>query len=161
MVEKVFVTANKMATFECPVCKKSRQEDVSRFTGLNKPIRLKAKCPCGITYTAFLERRRHVRKEVDFPGTFVQEKDNLPATKGVMRIKDLSLSGVKLKFNSSPDLNVGDHLTVEFNLDDAKHSLIRKEVAVRYILDVFVGAEFTSVDSSDPSDSAIGFYMLS
>jgi hypothetical protein len=161
MVEKVFVTANNMATFECPVCKKSKQEDVSKFTAINKAIRLKAKCSCGNAYSVFLERRRHVRKEVDFPGTFTREHAAAPHNEGVMRIKDLSRYGVKLKLNSPPDFNVGDHLKIEFNLDDAKHSLITKEVIVRKIMDTSVGVEFVSVDSTDPSDSAIGFYLLS
>ena len=152
---------NIKPTFECPACKKSKQEDVSKFTALNKAIRLKARCSCGNAYSVFLERRRHVRKQVDFPGTYTLLQTSSPRTEGVLRIKDLSRYGVKLKFNSAPDFNIGDHLTIEFNLDDAKHSLITKEVIVRKIMDTSVGVEFATVDSADPSDSAIGFYMLS
>ena len=55
------------------------------------------------------------------------------------------------------DLNVGDELFVEFRLDDAKRTLIEKEVIVRWVNMPYIGVEFTS---QSLYDGALGFYMM-
>jgi hypothetical protein len=46
-------------------------------------------------------------------------------------------------------------------LDDNRRSLIKKETIVRTISDLHIGLEFSSMNSSDPGDKALGFYLFS
>jgi len=160
MAEKVFVTENNMAVFECPQCNKAKRADVSRYKDIRQIIRLKVKCPCGHSYKVVLERRRHYRKDVNFPGTYTRVLSDYTEDKGGITVKDLSVSGVKIKLNVAKDFKVGDILSVEFRLNDKQRSSIKKEAVIRKISNPYLGLEFNSVDSSDPSDKAIGFYMF-
>jgi hypothetical protein len=62
------------------------------------------------------------------------------------------------KPNSSDDLNVGDIILVEFQLDNAKRSMVSKEVVIRWIDMPYIGIEFASIPEYDAD---LGFYMMS
>ena len=160
MAEKVFVTESNMAVFECPQCNKGKSVDVSRFKDVRRAVRLKVKCPCGHIYRVVLERRRHFRKDVNFPGTYTHVLSDYREEKGGITVKDLSRSGVKVRLNVEKGFKIGDILLVEFQLDDKQRSLIKKNAVIKKISDSYLGLEFNSIDSSDPSDKAIGFYMF-
>jgi hypothetical protein len=51
-------------------------------------------------------------------------------------------------------------LEIEFHLDDANRSLIRKEVEIKTIEGRDLGVAFCSMHPSNASDRALGFYML-
>ena len=160
MAEKVFVTESNMAVFECPQCNKGKSVDVSRFKDVRRAVRLKVKCPCGHIYRVVLERRRHFRKDVNFPGTYTHVLSDYREEKGGITVKNLSRSGVKVRLNVEKGFKIGDILLVEFQLDDKQRSLIKKNAVIKKISDSYLGLEFNSIDSSDPSDKAIGFYMF-
>ena len=160
MAQKVFVTGTNMVVFECPECAKSKTADVSKYKDLMQVVRLKVKCPCGHSYKVILERRKYYRKDVNFSGTYTHVFSDYREDKGGMTVKDLSRAGVKIKLNVKKDFKVGDILSVEFSLDDKQRSLIKKEAVIKKISDLYLGVEFSSVDSSNPSDKAIGFYMF-
>ena len=77
-----------------------------------------------------------------------------------MKVIDLSRTGLKIKVNEIAKFSAGDRMVIEFRLDDANRSLIRKEVEIKKIFDLELGVAFTSIHPSDPSDRALGFYML-
>ena len=160
MAEKVFVTGNNMAVFECPQCNKAKSVNVSRYKDLRQVVRIKVKCPCGHSYKVVLERRKHFRKDINFPGTYTHFLPDYNEDKGGMTVKDLSRSGVKIKLSVEKDFKIGDILSVEFRLNDKQRSLIKKDAVIRKISNPYFGLEFNSLDSSDPSDKAIGFYMF-
>ena len=160
MAEKVFVTEDNMAVFECPQCKKAKRVDVSRFKDTRQAAKIRVKCPCGHLYKAILERRKSFRKKVNFPGTYTHVLPDYREDKGGITVKDLSRSGAKIKLNTEKEFEIGDILLVEFQLDDSQRSRIKKDAIIRKISDSFIGLEFKSIDSSDPSDKAIGFYMF-
>lgn len=151
--KKVFVGQNNIATFQCPKCNKSKTADVSRYMNIDVAVRFKPKCPCGYSYTVLLERRKHVRNNLNLPGRYSFSKGN---ERGSALIVDLSQSGLRIKLNFKIDIQVGDKLTVEFNLDDAEESNIRKEMVVRSINDLHLGTEFVSKDHYDK----LGSYLL-
>lgn len=153
MPEKVFIGSNDLATFRCPKCDKAKTANVSRYKNIQTAVRVKAKCPCGHTFTVVLERRKHVRKNLNLPGTYVVERTG---HRGAMNVRDLSRSGVKIKLNFRPDFEIGDRLVLEFNLDDNQRSIIRKEIIVRSIKDLYVGTEFSNIDHYDK----LGSYLL-
>ena len=160
MAEKVFVTEDDMAVFECPQCKKAKRVDVSRFKDTPQAAKIRVKCSCGHIYKVILERRKSFRKDVNFPGTYTYVLPDYREDKGGITVKDLSRSGVKIKLNVKKELKIGDILLVEFQLDDNQRSRIKKDAVIKKIFDSDIGLEFKSIDSSDPSDKAIGFYMF-
>jgi hypothetical protein len=159
-MKKVFITEDNKATLACPDCERSRTIDASPFIYMARPVRLKIKCPCGFQYPAQLERRRHFRKIVHFPGTYRQTAGCRHLGRGTMAVIDLSRTGVRMRLNGDRSLRVGDRLVVEFQLDDRKRSRIRQESVVRRIDGADLGAEFSQTDPADPNAKAIGFYLV-
>jgi len=160
MTQTVFVADNNIATLVCPECNASKNTDVTKYKDLEKLVRLKIKCTCGSSYSVMLERRRYYRKETNLPGTYVYSSAGGQQQKGPMTVTEISRGGVRLKVMVLPKFEVGATFYVEFHLDDKQQSLIKKEVTARMLADRFVGAEFCSIDPSDPSDKALGFYLF-
>jgi hypothetical protein len=158
MNPKVYVTSKQMATFSCPQCNRSKTVDVSKYATLDKIIRVSVKCPCGNAYKAILEKRKQYRKEANLPGTYIHFIEGQPQNRGLMTIKDLSTSGVKLHLNVKQNFAIGDQMQIEFHLDDAQRTLIKKTVIIKNQRDQFIGAEFAPFETVD---KALGFYLFS
>ena len=77
-----------------------------------------------------------------------------------MTVEDISRAGLRMRFHVEQDIRVGMKCVVQFNLDDAQHSLIRKESTVRGTDGLSAGVEFDKADSSDPTEKALGFYLF-
>ena len=158
MTEKVYVTSKQMATFICPVCQKSKTVNVSKYASLDKIVTVKVTCPCGYGYTSILEKRKKYRKAANLPGSFVHLVEGRPTRGGLMKVKDLSTSGLKIHVNTEHHCAVGDIIQVEFSLDDSHRTLIRKKVIVRNIVGQNIGTEFAP---TEPIGKALGFYLFS
>jgi hypothetical protein len=158
MTQKVYVTSKQMATFSCPQCARSKTVDVSKYATIDKVVKVNVKCPCGHTYKTILEKRRQYRKESNLPGTYVHFIDGRPQNRGLMTVKDLSTSGVKLKLNVKQNFAIGDQMQIEFHLDDSHRTLIKKTVIIRNQHEQFIGAEFAPYEVVD---KALGFYLFS
>ena len=158
MTEKVYITSKKMATFICPICQKSKTVDVSKYASLDKIVKVKVTCPCGYAYTSILEKRKKYRKETNLPGSFVHFVDGRQVGGGLMNVKDLSTSGLKIHTNVQHSCTVGDVVLVEFSLDDVHRTLIKKKVIVRNVIGQNIGTEFAPTEAID---KALGFYLFS
>ena len=154
---KVYISKKNTATFVCPNCENTTTADVTRYAKIDKTVRVNIKCRCGQAFTAVLEKRRRYRKNTRLPGTYSYERPDGTLDKGIMRVEDISSSGMKLKLNVGRAFNVGDRIKVEFNLDDPQHTLIEKIVTVKNVTDSHVGVAFNERDGDDPS---LGFYLL-
>ena len=152
------MTSKQMATFSCPQCSRSKTVDVSKYATIDKLITVKVKCPCGHAYKAILEKRKQYRKETNLPGTYIHFIDGQPRNRGLMTVRDLSTSGMKLKLNVKQNFAIGDQLRVEFHLNDAHRTLIKKTVIIRNQRDQFIGVEFAPFEAVD---KALGFYLFS
>jgi len=137
-----------------PALPADKNVDISTFKDLNQPLRFKVKCPCGQITVSVIEKRRRYRKETDLVGTYVHYVNGQPKSKGSLRVKDLSTSGLKLMITSSEPLAVGDLLKVSFHLDNPQRSLIQKKVVVQNISLPYVGVEFAP---PKPSTRPLGF----
>jgi len=158
MTEKVYITSKQMATFICPKCQKSKTVNVSKYASLDKIVKVKVTCPCGYGYTSILEKRKKYRKETNLVGSYVLMVDGRQAGGGLMTVKDLSTSGLKIKINEAHNCTIGDVLSIEFYLDDSHRTLIKKKVLVRNIVGPNVGTEFAPTEAID---KALGFYLFS
>lgn len=158
MPEIVHVTSENKARFECPKCHKAKTVDASRFKSDTRSVRVKVRCPCGNHYVAILEKRRGYRKEVSLPGSYVQYVEGTEAYRGAMTVSDISIGGLKLRVTNSDRFSIGDILQLEFRLDDAHRSMLRKKVVVRNIDENYIGTEFALTEATD---KALGFYLFS
>ena len=158
MPEKVYITSKQMATFICPQCQKSKTVDVSKYANLDKIVKVNVSCPCGYRYTSILEKRKKYRKKTHLPGSFVRLVDGRRVGGGLMNVKDLSTSGLKIHTNARHNCAVGDVILVEFSLDDNHRTLIKKKVIVRNIVGKHIGTEFAPTEALD---KALGFYLFS
>jgi len=158
MTEKVYITSQQMATFVCPKCSRSKTVNVSKYTDLDKLIKVNVKCPCGHAYTSLLEKRKQYRKSTNLPGTYIHFVDGQPINRGVMTVQDISATGLKVRLNVALNGTIGDHLDVEFNLDDHNRALIKKHVIIRNIYGPYLGVEFGPAEALD---KALGFYLFS
>ncbi len=153
---RTFITKDDKATFQCPKCQKVQVKDVSQFKHVQRAvIKVKCKCPCGHVYKILLERRKEVRKAVDFIGTYISIEKGLDV-KGRMTIIDLSRSGLRFKTHLPQQFSEGEEVQLEFNLDDREQSLIKRKVIVRSQQGNSVGASFTSSEHYDK----LGTYLL-
>lgn len=157
MTEKVFITDDNKATFVCPNCKKTKTVDISPYKNLNKMIRIKLKCSCGNSHTVLLERRKHYRKKTNVPGEYTQVNSGEKKNSGMMTVKDLSRTGLKIQLDEKSNFKIGDRLMVSFHLDDKNQSPIRKEAVITNMKDSFVGVQFCRLDEYD---KILGFYLL-
>ena len=158
MTEKVYITSKQMATFICPKCQKSKTVDVSQYAALDKIVKVKVTCPCGFGYTSILEKRRKYRKQTNLAGTYVRLVNGRQTGGGLMTVKDLSTSGLKIQVNSEHNCIVGDIVQVDFCLDDIHRTPIRKKVIIRNIVGSNLGTEFAPTEAID---KALGFYLFS
>ncbi|MBF0119247.1 MAG: PilZ domain-containing protein [Desulfobacterales bacterium] len=163
--KKIYIKDNK-ATFTCEKCGKIKIADVSGYMGVKNTITVKCKCPCGNSYSVILERRKNYRKSTNIPGLYLKEThlDGEYTTdqgkeKGRIIVLDISSTGLRFKLHVNRKFHLGDKLLVEFNLDDKKRTLIKKEVIVKRIETLDIGAEFCPSDPNDHYTKAISWYL--
>lgn len=144
--KRVFVNDKGDATFICPACNKGVIRDMSDFTHIESAVRLKCKCSCGHVYRVLVERRRHFRKPVNLMGRFFFQGPKGKPGRGLIRVRNISQSGIQFSINTEPEFKVGDKLTIEFTLDDGERSQIREEGVVRRIKGNVIGLAFHTTD---------------
>ncbi len=159
-MQRVYISSDNTATFTCPRCKQIRTVNLADYAGLTKAVKLNVRCGCGHRYPATIERRRQFRREVAFPGTYTRIVNGRQADSGTMVVRDVSRTGLKIRVPDAQRLNSGDTLEVAFRLDDHQKSQIRKRVVIRKIEGVDLGVQFLSSEAGNPSDKAIGFYLM-
>lgn len=156
-VMRVFLNNQGKGSFICPACKKGVIKDLSEIVRSKSAVRIRCRCSCGHVYRVLVERRQFFRKEVNLVGMYIQHRgDHQSPLKGIIRVRNVSQSGVCFSVNSSPHFEVGDLLTIEFTLDDTDRSKVREEGVVRRIESNMVGLEFTSTDRY----GKLGQYLL-
>ena len=157
--QKVYVTKNQNASIFCDACEKTTTMDVSDFMGLDKAVRLKFKCTCGYSFSVLLERRSYVRKKVTFKGSlhFKEKKFSIMVLDIV--VIDMSRFGLKIKLLSDIELATGQHVIVDFILDDTNGSKISKEVVIRNITPPHIGVEFLYHEHYDKFGTYILFHF--
>lgn len=143
---RVFINDHGQGTFLCPVCGKGVIKDLNAYAGVESAIRLKCKCSCGHVYRVLVERRRQFRKPVSLVGMYFFQGPKGISMKGLIKILDISRSGIRFAVNSMPEFKVGDKLVVEFTLDDEAHSQIRETGIVQRIQANIIGFQFETMD---------------
>ena len=150
MSEKVFVTLENIGIFECPECRKSWTKDLSNLKNILKNNRVICNCPCGHSFRAVLERRRHPRKITNLKGAFVHDRSQ---RRGSIIVRNISQSGARLELSSEQFIHVGERLILKFNLDDPEGSFVHKEAIVKKIDGRDIGVEFCGFSHKNALES--------
>jgi hypothetical protein len=147
--------ANNKATITCPNCGNTRVVDATKYRHAKSPT--KAKCGCGCIFeipTLNVELRQFFRKKTNLTGSYSKTKIY---GKGIMRVKDLSLSGLGFEIEKEDDIKVDDVLGVRFILTDKKKTELRRTVVVKNARGRLIGATFCD---SQVFDMDLGYFLL-
>lgn len=149
--QKAFVKEGDEATIICPSCSTAKEISVRQFR--HRLHMLKIKCRCGHAFRVQLEFRRHYRKPTDLPGSFELH----PRTGGgVVKVINLSLSGVCFQVKGMHDLKIGQKAVLVFKLDNRKETVLNKRVLIRSVNGGRIGCEFIEDRAFDKD---LGFYL--
>ncbi len=154
MMQKIFITSNGLIDISCPECGKIRQVDVSKYLGRDKALSFKATCRCGHVFPVMIERRQHIRKNLNLKGNINYKSNQYP-----VKILDISKFGLRVMAGKALNIIEGEHLEITFILNDPGKSTVSKEAVVKKKYDNqkgVIGIEFLSHEHYD----AFGKYML-
>lgn len=150
---KFYIDEDGKGFFECPNCRKQVKVDPYEFQGLFNGV--KVKCSCDYEFRVFLGLREGRRKQSFLRGYYAK----LPQgkEKGRIRVRDVSIKGIRFTTWNVHDLKVGDKILVQFVLEDRWDSEIVRPAMVRWVTDMTIGCQFT--DCRD-RDANLGFYVM-
>jgi hypothetical protein len=151
MILRVFLTKSGTANISCPECGEMKNMDVQKFVGVDKEIRLKCTCKCKHVFSVLLERRQHVRKKVQLKGEALLSSKRYP-----IDIINISQFGLRIRTRGRLDINLLDRVNIEFVLDDAAGSTVRKAMIARSMRKNEIGMEFVNHNHYDK----LGSYLL-
>jgi hypothetical protein len=106
-------------------------------------------------FSVAFDRRKYKRIKTNLIGVYSLEQslsDNL------INIIDLCRGGLSFIQTDKNMIEIGDRLTISFNLDNADKDRIECRVLVRNIVDKRVCCEF--IDMRDGMKTKVGFYMM-
>ena len=149
----IHIRDNTAATLVCPACGLVRQIAVAKFR--NDRHTLAIRCRCGHVYSVLLDFRRHFRKPTSLAGTYVSRDPAGPGG-GVIRILNISRSGVGFTVSGRHRILPGQELQIEFQLTDRNRTVIKKQAVVRTVQENTVGCEFLCAGELD---KALGFFL--
>jgi uncharacterized Zn finger protein len=150
----VHVIDNKFVVITCPFCGIMKKVVADKYKNIKH--RVTVRCKCDSRFNVQFNFRKNYRKSVKIAGEFVTLSPKM-STKRVMTIYDLSITGLRFKMIDNVVVNKGDELLINFELDDAKRSFIRKKVVVQFTNDNLIGCEFTELALYEKE---LGFYLL-
>lgn len=152
-LSKVFVGAKSFVLFSCPKCNKTTKEQTGPYKGAKGPVNIS--CPCGHKYDVVIEFRRGIRKIARIDGIYFSAAD--ASVWGKMFVKNISLHGCGFETLKTNPFHPDDEIKIEFQLDDARQSLIKKIALVRSVDKKYVGCQF--VEEAGGFDPELGFYL--
>ncbi len=147
MEQRVLIDSLDTARFACPDCNREKTMQLSAYKLRRRLTRVKCKCRCGHAYIVTLEKLIESIQKTQLLGTFISN-GHLKCS-GKMIIKKLNSKGIMLKTNIEQNILPGLNLLLEFVLDDAKQSIVKKEVVVKAKKGKYLSAEFTSDEHYD------------
>ncbi|WP_041273004.1 hypothetical protein [Desulforapulum autotrophicum] len=147
MEHKIVIDNLDTATLICPGCNRKRTLLLTQYK-IEKPVtRIRYRCGCKETFYAVLERKGQTAREMNLVGTCTSREEK--HWSGRMTVKRLNAKGVTLMLNIRQKIMAGNKLLLEFVLDDAKQSIVKKQVVVTATDGSYVSAVFLSQEHFD------------
>jgi len=151
-VKKVYVDANGLVLFVCPNCGEVQKEQAQVYKDTKGPISIQ--CKCGNSYEVEVEFRKLFRKEAKLDGVYSTESNSGNWQR--MIVENISMLGCGFETLKPNTLKRDEEIKIEFKLNNAKKSLIRRRAIVRSIYKNHIGCEFIGSPALDPD---LGFYL--
>lgn len=153
----VFVAEDNKAIIICPKCKKFKRESVERYR--SEKHNLKIRCSCGHFFEIKLNFRRGIRKESNLEGTYRKISTQKSST-NECRIVNLSYHGICIKIFSENNLDVGDKMVINFQLDNKQMASVERKIeVVNLFQEDHIGGVFVDHENDDYNKD-IAFYMM-
>ena len=150
---KTYVRNDDTATVTCPACKTVKHVDVGRFRHCSKHT-IKVQCPCQESFAVLFDFRHHYRKQVNLPGTYeIISKDGVGG--GIIHINDISRNGLRFTVSGLHRIAAGQKLRVEFQLNDKKKTLLKREVIVKTVQQNTIGCQL----ECHLEEKELGFFL--
>lgn len=149
------VDTNGMAIITCPSCGMIKKVSVSKYKDIKH--RLNTRCQCGKRFDIQLNFRASYRKDVTLSGTFMIISPRSSHWCDMV-VSDLSRMGLGFKNREKVVVHKGDVIRVKFNLNNAKKTLIDKQVVVKIVKEKYIGCEFRDLALEEKE---LGFYLFS
>jgi len=153
---RVFLNNQNEAIFLCKNCGNAITRDLSGVVHAQTAIRVKCKCKCGHVFRVLVERRRNYRKTVNFLGTCHYFNSSGDIQKSLIKIIDISSTGLHVSISGLPKFKVGNNVIVEFRLDDRENTKMKVKATVKRIRSESVGLEFIAIDDQQK----LTFYLM-
>ncbi|HRS83724.1 MAG TPA: PilZ domain-containing protein, partial [Smithellaceae bacterium] len=150
-ITKVYVDNEGFVVFVCSNCNLIQKQEAKTYGGVKGPIQIQ--CTCGNVYDVEIEFRKFYRKGIRVDGLYFGITN--PKIWGKMVLKNVSMQGCGFETMGVNPLQPGDSIRIEFQLNDAKRSVIKKQAAVRSIFKKYVGCQFQ--DLPNAMDADLGF----
>jgi hypothetical protein len=147
MASRILIDSFDTARFACPECHRGKIMQLSEHKIRKRITKVKCKCRCGHIYLVTLEKTEQSIQKTQLLGTF-NSKGHIKCS-GKMIIKKVNSKGIMLKTNIEQKILPGLKLFLEFVLDDAKQSIVKKEVVVKAKKGKYLSAEFISKEHYD------------
>mgnify|MGYP000392149310 FL=1 len=146
----VLLNNQKEGVFICPACDNSVVRDLSQFAKAKVAVRVKCTCKCGHTFRVLVERRRNARKSVNLVGMCHFLDNSKKTKKRLIKVHDISFTGLQFSVNGSPEFRVGDKIIVDFRLNDRTRSEVKEKGTIVRIKQKNVGIQFESSQRCRP-----------
>jgi hypothetical protein len=153
---KTYVRPDNSAVLTCPHCGRQKTIEAERFKGRRAP--LKVKCVCTKIFLADIEFRKKIRKRTNLRGSYVNHSKR--NNRGLLTVRNVSLSGLEFSSMDHKNFNIGDELTLEFQLDDEHMTEIRKDAVVFEMRDHTIACQFDR-GGDFAYEGPLGFYIMS
>jgi len=151
--EKVcFVAGKGPANIICEKCGFIRVVTSEEVPLLKEPFSFH--CKCGNAFPCRIDERKNYRKSTQLSGEYVNRRTS---RKDNMVVIDISFEGIGIMVFNAYDLQQGDLLDVDFALNDARETEIKRTVRIKRISKKRIGCDFLK---DRAYDKHLGFYLL-
>lgn len=152
-VTKYDISTNKSIRVTCPECGKMRQLNIVNLPRIGRAY--KVKCKCNNHFLIIFERRKYIRKKVNFIGIYYTHSR---FRSNIIDITDLSKGGCTFIRKDKHQLKIGDTISIRFNLDNVHNDVIDSTALIKNIFDNRVCIEFLVMRGS--MERTLGFYFI-
>lgn len=149
---RVYVIENSDVFIVCPNCSADNSITLSRIEFKNTIV---LDCTCGNTFSVFLDRRNFYRKLVNLTGLCFSSDDHIEGV--IVRILDISMSGICFVKDSGKELVKGEMVRLQFRLRDHDNLIISLAATINIRRD-HIGSQFVRLD--DHTRKLLGFFLL-
>jgi len=151
----VHVRADNSATLTCPECGLVKHFSAAPYYSMRHMMTVR--CSCKASFPILLNFRRNFRKQTNLPGTY-QIISPGSVGGGIMQVTNISRGGAGFTVSGVHNLAKDQEILIEFQLNDKKQTILKKQAVVRSVRQNVIGCEFRG---SDELDKALGFFLQS